>query len=163
MYKVVGLSGYAGVGKDAIALRMRDYCRVGFADELKVRIAGALGISLPVLESKKKQLRPLLVEFGRTGRMLDAYMWVKVVRRKIIENPHAHLVIPDVRYVNEVEMIREMGGIVIMVHRDNVGPANDEEGRTVPEVARICERRVHNFEGNPDIAAKSVLGYASEA
>ena len=39
-------------------------------------------------------------------------VWVSFVKKKIIDNPDKNFVIPDVRFENEVEVIKGMGGKV---------------------------------------------------
>ena len=44
-------------------------------------------------------------------------IWVSLVKKHMIENPHYNYVIPDVRFPNEMKMIRELGGEVWQVRR----------------------------------------------
>ena len=82
---IIGLSGYARVGKDtaAEALMKRGFVRVAFADALKSDVVNALcdsigevngpDINVPelVTRSCKETFRPLLVEYGRAMRSLQ--------------------------------------------------------------------------------------------
>ena len=44
-------------------------------------------------------------------------VWVSFVRKRIIENPEINFVIPDVRFVNEADIIKGLGGKVWCVKR----------------------------------------------
>lgn len=147
---IVGFCGYSKSGKDtaAIPLIKRGYQRLAFADQLKETVAEVLGIEVDSVERMKEALRPLLVEFGRAARMVNRDFWVDSVEDKI-NNIHFRrgldVVITDVRYENEVDMICRNDGIVYYIHRPDFGPANFEEAESI---GSICDSRmllsIHN-------------------
>jgi len=59
---------------------------------------------------------------------LEYNIWVRVVEKKIFEeqklNPHQNIVITDVRFPNEVESIKNLGGRVIRVTRPELNTSN---------------------------------------
>lgn len=61
--------------------------------------------------------RDFLQKFStEIGRAIKPNIWVDVVKNKIDKNKHT--IITDVRFVNECDMIHEMGGIIIRLERD---------------------------------------------
>jgi hypothetical protein len=47
-------------------------------------------------------------------------VWVSLAKQALENNPHSNWVIPDVRFSNEIEMIRNQGGVVIEVQRGEI-------------------------------------------
>lgn len=129
--KIVGLCGYSKVGKDALS--PVGWCRIAFADQLKYELDSKLGVDC---YKHKEAARPLMVAYGEYMRSVDPLYWVNYVKRLIVETGEdcKGIVIPDVRYPNEADMIHEMGGCVIRIHRDGVGPANEIEEKTISDV-----------------------------
>lgn len=140
---VIGLMGYAGVGKDAIAAAL-GFPTASFAKALKEDLAPLLRMANVNLSNRehKEKVRPLLVEYGRTMRRLEPGYWV---RR--IQIPKAPIVvITDLRYWNEAELVLDMGGIVVNVVRPGVGPANEEEGDSIARViSNITRERIPQY------------------
>lgn len=149
--RIVGLCGYARSGKDTAALGLvsRGWKRAAFADALKKDVFTALAKSYseehpwavaPELPSerwlkdpeRKEGLRPLLVEYGRAMRKISSGHWIARLDKAL--NPRGDYVITDVRYFNEVKWVRDNGGVVVLVDRPGVGPANDEEERSFVEI-----------------------------
>ena len=69
----------------------------------------------------EKKLHPRLVlQLFGTDCMRDGFdngIWVSLVKKKLLENPGIDYVIPDVRFENEINMIKEVGGEVWVVVR----------------------------------------------
>jgi hypothetical protein len=146
--RLVGLSGYAGVGKDALQSAL-GFNRCAFADALKADLAPLLAKLPP---HTKTQIRPLLVEYGRTARRIDPDYWVK---RAVV--PDGDVAFTDCRYRNETKFILSLGGIIIRVHRPGVGPANEEEERTIAEIDATWKFPSVVNDGTPADAAGKVL------
>jgi dephospho-CoA kinase len=129
---IIGLCGYARVGKDTIADLMSEYTKLSFAAALKDNIqplVEPLGIDLMKREDKEK-VRSLLVEYGRTVRRLDQNYWVAYLAMKYLmckQNGAKDFIVADVRYLNEAEWITREGGIIVRVERISIRAANDEE------------------------------------
>jgi len=51
--------------------------------------------------------------------------WVVLIKKKILDiqkdNPNANIVVTDVRFKNEVDMIKSLGGLIIKVERPSIG------------------------------------------
>jgi len=128
--RLVGLCGYAQVGKDTAWRNMPGWQRAAFADELKEDIQPlATILGLPhwkeMTPAQKEIIRPMWVEWGRVTRRLHPDVWVDRLWPLLPETGDA--VITDVRFPNEVKAVQDAGGIVIWVSRPNCGPANEEE------------------------------------
>jgi hypothetical protein len=76
------------------------------------------------LKERSPDIRGLLQRFGtEVGReMFDEDFWVDYALNSIPDGGKA--VIADVRYPNEANAIKVLGGKVFRVERDGVGPAN---------------------------------------
>ena len=136
---VIGLTGYASSGKDAVASvleRDHGYTRIAFADPVK-RIAFAIG-----WDGTKRpagnyppdviQGRLLLQELGMACREHIARgVFVAVARAHIDEvlANEGRVVIPDVRFSNEVDLVRGYYGTVIRIDRPGVEPMRHETER----------------------------------
>ncbi len=142
---IIGLAGLAGSGKDTVAnfiVEKHEFVRVSFADALKD--ASAVLFSWPrdmlegdTIESRewREQVdsywsakfgyavtpRIMLQKFGTDvcrGHLHDD-IWINCVEKKLQENHKNNLntIITDVRFPNEVKMIRNAGGKVFRVKR----------------------------------------------
>jgi hypothetical protein len=104
--RLIGLAGYAGSGKDTAAdvLEALGWERRAFAGALK-DLATRIGWD----GAKDEPGRRLLQELGVGCReVLGADVWVNALMATL-EGPS---VIVDVRFPNEVDTIRDHGGIV---------------------------------------------------
>ena len=144
---IIGISGYARSGKDTIAqylVESHGFTRMAFADPMRealyrlnpsVTVSGVHGVPLAsVVETlgweRLKEISPdvrvLLQRMGtEVGRgMFGQDLWVDYLMKKA-ENATTDIVIPDVRFVNEAEAIKNAGGTVIRVNRPGVEAVND--------------------------------------
>jgi hypothetical protein len=137
---IIGLSGYAQSGKDATANLLclnYDYKRIAFADPMR----HALQIINPRLDSvtrvsdlvddygwdvakKNPEVRRLLqvigTDFGR--KMLGDDVWVKMAVRDLRQGDR--VVISDVRFPNEADAIKKLGGTVWRINRKSNSAVN---------------------------------------
>lgn len=111
--KVIGVGHKARQGKDTIAGHLvRNYgaTRMSFADAL-------YDVARVVFGMKEKD-GPLLQVLGTdVFRKKDPEIWLSTLYFKIQDQKPALVVIPDVRFPNEVEMIKSMGGDTIKIER----------------------------------------------
>ena len=137
---IIGLSGYAQSGKDSTAELLclnYGYRRIAFADAMRQ----ALMIINPKLDSithvsdfvedygwdiakKNPEVRRLLqvlgTDFGR--KMLGDDVWIKIALSDI--KTEDKVVISDVRFPNEADAIRKLGGVVWRINRRNHSAVN---------------------------------------
>ncbi len=141
---LIGITGYKGSGKSTVANIMVDngYTKLPFAKALKDGIKVMLGVGDGHLYGDQKEAR-LEVADGKNTRwcmatlgtdwgrnLISPDIWVNIVRKKIREEvakqkcpPHElNIVIDDVRFSNEIEMLRGMGATIIHVKRPGHGP-----------------------------------------
>tara|TARA_B100000900_G_scaffold239366_1_gene203428 strand:- start:540 stop:1175 length:636 start_codon:yes stop_codon:yes gene_type:complete len=140
---IIGICGLIGSGKGTVAdvlVEEHKFEKISFADKLKDAVGVLFDWPRDMLEGETSDSRywreqedkfwteetgrsitPRLVlqEFG-TDCMRNGFydgVWVSFVKKKIIDNPDKNFVIPDVRFENEVEVIKSMGGKVWCVKR----------------------------------------------
>jgi len=137
---IIGLSGYARSGKDEVAkLLVEEYgfTRLAFADKIRqllLAIDPSLGgpkLSTIVAEygwdvaKSKTEVRELLQHLGVAARtLIDEHIWVTTVLNQI-EEIDKNYVITDVRFENEANAIKLIGGEIWRVRRTNNVPVND--------------------------------------
>jgi hypothetical protein len=140
---IIGICGLIGSGKDTIAdylTKDHNFVKISFADKLKDAVAEMFNWDRELLDGKTdasrlwreqedpfwtKELgksvtpRYVLQVFGTEcmrGGFYDG-IWVSLVKKKLLENPKINWVIPDVRFENEANMIKEVNGQVWWVKR----------------------------------------------
>ncbi len=142
MKKIIGITGLKGSGKDTIGdiiCKNFDFQKVAFADKLKDIVSVLFDWDRKMLSgftSEDRAIREQPDEFWSkkfekefTPRMalqkigtevmrnnLDKSIWVYCLERKLI-NEDGNFVITDVRFRNEIEMIKRLGGTIIRVER----------------------------------------------
>lgn len=152
---IVGITGYARVGKDALASAFVDqlnWTRHGFADALRdvlyalnpivvvedgtcsmQRLVDTHGweVAKDTMAGSPYGTRSLLQRLGTEGgrKILGDNIWIDTLMRKV-DNPDHSFVVPDVRFPNEADAIVAAGGIIVKVHRPGCGPANTHASET---------------------------------
>lgn len=134
---LIGLTGPAGSGKSTCARLMCErggFIEIAFADPVK----DMLGVicSPRMLNGDKSEtiewigksgrylMQTLGTEWGRGLVSLD--LWVKIAEARIdtilnSEGYGANVVISDVRFENEADMIRRRGGVILHLKRQGIG------------------------------------------
>lgn len=138
---ILGLVGYIGSGKGTVAdilVRHHHYRKFAFADALKDSISVIFGWDRHLLEGDTNASRAFRERidpwwshkfgFEVTPRLIMQKMGTEACRNGIADNiwiaalekriqDHKNVVISDVRFSNEVDFIRSVGGTVIRVKR----------------------------------------------
>lgn len=73
------------------------------------------GIDRTELEANKAAYRGLLQNIGQSKRRISPNFWVGKWKNNVKSSGRPYTVATDIRYQNEVDAIRELGGVVIMV------------------------------------------------
>ena len=127
---LIGISGKKQSGKDSVCefikktLEPHRVVRLAFADEVKFEVANACGVSIEYIERNKKHFRLILQGWGTDFKrdLVDKDYWIKKMGVKILRLPDSihTTVISDVRFLNEANLIKTCGGILVRVNRDSV-------------------------------------------
>lgn len=141
---IIGISGFQSSGKDTIAdylVKEHGFVKLSFASAIKDIVAIIFGWSRERLEGLKVEDRQWREEVDPkwanllnipclTPRYVLQYLGTEVFRNhfhkdiwtKIVENQlsfYENVVVSDCRFANEIEMIKQNGGKIIQVHRDD--------------------------------------------
>lgn len=130
--KLIGLFGELSSGKDTAAevlISDLDYVKIGLADPMKRACRDFFGWSDEQLFgpsdlrnivdhrygfSPREALQKLGTEYGRA---LHVDMWVDRLLRQVAEWQWNGTVVPDLRFQNEIDRIREFGGSIVKIVR----------------------------------------------
>jgi hypothetical protein len=148
--QVIGLVGYAQVGKDTLANQLvahHGFTRIAFADVLReclYALNPLIATPNPWGDGHMDRLQVLVDRFGwdyvkvnyvevrellqrlgtEVGRnILGTDIWVETALKKI--QPGGKYVITDVRFPNEFAAIEKLGGTTVRILREGYGPVND--------------------------------------
>lgn len=129
---LIGIAGPAQSGKSTLAGEFRrliefhgqKYREQPFAGPLK-RMLASIGVDVSDLSKNvpvtflngsitpRVMMQTLGTEWGRS---LLPDLWLRVWRHELDDSVHT-VCVPDVRFDNEAELIRELGGVIIHVQR----------------------------------------------
>ena len=148
---MIGIVGLARSGKDTIAKHLwtrYEFIRIALADPLKLAAQQAFGLTQAQLGDELKDV--VIPYWGIAPRQMyqqvgDSFkekfgedFWVKRWRLSynVFRNTD-HVVVPDVRFDNEVNEIRSLNGVLIRVVRGSglegaAGQHKSEAGITLP-------------------------------
>jgi len=117
---IIALSGKKHSGKNTVATmigQMAD-CSViefAFADELKMEVCRAFGVSLQGLHRDKETFRELLQVWGCLRRKQNENHWLDKVIVKLLNAPQELALVTDVRFPNELNTMKEFGTVVRII------------------------------------------------
>lgn len=169
---LIALHGKARSGKDTFArglLANHGFVRMAFADPLKSAVAGLFNIPQQTAFSDDKTqvlpawgltLRDVLQRFG-TEAMRGTFgddFWIKrwhAEYRECIKV--SNVIVTDLRFPNEAEMIRSMGGTIVHIQREDGGLAGSAAQHASEQVLPFeqGDRIVENNGSLDKLAAKA--------
>lgn len=122
---LIGISGKKRSGKDTVASILRSQYKgtsgvYGFATELKKEVSRACGVSAEYMDTYKEQFRPVYQWWGTEFRrkLFGEDYWIKKMAQALDSMSNLGLVIvPDVRFRNEYDFIKQRGGRIIRTER----------------------------------------------
>jgi hypothetical protein len=141
---IIGFAFSARAGKDTSAdylVNTYSFLKDSFAYSLKEGIGkGVFGFTDEQLEltkeipddfwgmSPRQALQLAGTEGGRN--IFGQDLWVKTLQRRVQQHPTRNYAISDIRFKNEAEAIKAMGGIVIKINRTGAGTASKHSSET---------------------------------
>lgn len=153
--KLIGLTGKARSGKDTIAAYLwhsAGFTRIAFADPLKLAAQNIFGLTdgqtwddelkEVVIDRIGLSPRQIFQKLGNTMRnVFGEDVWVKrwLIGYDLFKDSD-DIVATDVRFDNEAELVRSLGGIIVEVRRGTglVGSTGDDVSEhgigTLPDV-----------------------------
>lgn len=158
--KIIGIAGNARSGKDTLGenfvkilsdqgIKAKTY---SFAYELKKSVDSFLKEQLGISsftenDEEKKIIRPFLVFWGTdVMRKLNNSIWVEKLESSLDNNQVS--IITDLRFINELDWIKENKGLSLLIEREGVKPANDYEEQNNNDMSDRVDSKFHmgNFE-----------------
>ena len=145
---IIGICGFIGSGKDTIAdylVNLHQFRRESFANSLKDAVSQVFGWDRTMLEGRTKQAREWreqrdewwsqrlnmditprwILQYWGTEVCRKAFhddIWIASIGRKLIAAADTNFVIPDTRFPNEIDMIKQLNGQVWLIKRGNTPP-----------------------------------------
>ena len=132
---LIRLTGEAGSGKDTVGQILSNdhgYIRESFKENIIYPLANIFDISPSIFCDRELKEKPSASLFGQSPRevmqsfgtdwgrnMIHPDIWVNHTKRNILEllDKNFKVVVTDVRYNNEAEMIRDLGGEIWKIDR----------------------------------------------
>jgi hypothetical protein len=140
--KVIGVSGFAGSGKDSFAnifVEKYGYTKISMADSIKDMLSVVFGWDREMLQGATPESRLWretpdefwsgVLEYPFTPRKamttigtnlfrvhFHKDIWVQSVKKKILD-VGTNVIIPDLRFGNEIGMMREIGACLFEIER----------------------------------------------
>ncbi len=175
----IGLTGYAGVGKDTLAdIMVKDYgfIRFAFADKLKNILSDIYGVPRQLFDDRALKNEPCRELGWKTPReaakligtegfrnMIRRDTWVDFVMRQVeqemsnMDNHPGGIVITDVRFPEEFNSIVSRGGFMIGVMRqDHETFISHESESHIADLYERCHDLLHNNGPVKDLKFKVV-------
>lgn len=135
--RIIGLCGAIGAGKSTVAKILVQYhsrTLLPLAGPLKNMLM-SLGLTYDQVYGSQKEvpsdllcgktprhaMQTLGTEWGRNH--VGQELWTKAWLAQLSQLPHDLIVVDDVRFANEFAMIRDLGGVIVDVWRDSLGPS----------------------------------------
>ena len=139
---LIGLAGPAHVGKTTIAKDLEagySFKILSYAAPLKEALVTLTGFPMHVFTDEHEKYIPRDLFGGQTSRdamqkfgtefcrnMLSEDFWLKLMLLKL-ESETGHVVIDDVRFQDEADLIMNQGGVVIDLYREGVEFSKDHQ------------------------------------
>lgn len=161
--KIIGFTGKKQSGKttasDYIVKNYNDFVKIGFKDPLVSELKNNFPMLLRYFSDnynievdelfleKPNGIRILMQEYGSDVRRKDDYYyWVKKftkVAKRMLDDS-VSIVVDDVRFLNEAEAIKNLGGIIIRIN-DGSEKEKDSHISEVEMNRIIADEEVDNY------------------
>ena len=167
---IIGFTGAIGAGKTTAAMclvRNHGFVRVRFAGPLKAMLR-TFGLTDAQIDGDDKEMpcralgnrtpryamQKLGTEWGRD--LIHPDLWTRAWARDAAR--HAHVVCDDVRYQNEVDAIKQAGGVIVHIWRPGSSSRAGEhssEGKDLP-----YDLTISNHSSVEDLTTRLDLAFA---
>jgi dephospho-CoA kinase len=142
---LIGLLAKKRNGKDTVAdylVENYGFIKLSFADPVKQACKHIFSLTNEQLYGDKKEIidhywkktpRELLQIVGTDmfRNNFDKHIWIKSLKKKYLDiiknNQNANIVISDVRFLNELQSIHQLNGVVIKIIRPNIQSCDNHE------------------------------------
>jgi len=137
---LIGLAGAKRVGKDVVASMLCEkhgFTQYAFASPLKTLCQDLFGLtdqqvhgSLKEVRDRRYHMTPrqILQQVGTDCiRTISPTHWLDAFEKQLVAESRSKVVVSDVRFQNEVDLIRRLGGRVFLITR---------------ECCEVCDRHV---------------------
>jgi len=121
---LIGISGKKRTGKNTVAGIIKSLTNLSvkefsFADELKKDVSRMCKTNIAAIETNKELYREMLQAWGMYKRKsVGSDYWIAQTFQNILNDESNIAIITDVRFRNEYEYIRKIGGLLVRVSRD---------------------------------------------
>ena len=144
LVRLFGITGKMKHGKDTFFSFVQELCpgavRVSFADALKNEVAKACNVTVDFINQNKDVFRPVLQWWGtefRRGLYGNNY-WLDRLDDTIRALPdNSTVFVTDVRFLNEAEFVRSMGGSIVKIIRVGHVEADHSQHQSELELEKI--------------------------
>ena len=166
-FKLIGVMGRINSGKSTVATAFAalGFDTRAFADPLKLFVHELFDIPREVLwgpsENRTGEVRQMLQELGTDyARKFRPNVWIDKMRDTILrssQNGAPGLTVPDVRFVNEAQMLRENNATLIHILRPQSGAHETAEANAHQSEVELCtipeEWVTHTIHNDGDLDA----------
>lgn len=148
---IIGVSGKMRSGKTTVSemiqlMSDKNYSIHSFADKIKAMVSIATGVNYDEIDDKKNDFLPkefqhdemttyrhMLQKFGTDAirNNLGDNFWISSL---FIDLQDKDIIIPDVRFLNEAEEIKERGGLLIKVNNKHANNIISLENKHISEI-----------------------------
>lgn len=139
--KIIGVGGERRSGKDTFVTLLRGVffekglgaTRIAFADPLKSGVMEMLGLTHQQVYGSLEDKETVDPHWGFTPRWALQFVGTELMRQQVredvwlhtpngpiqkaIRNPQSIILVPDVRFPNERQIIHDLGGVTVHTHR----------------------------------------------
>lgn len=163
---IIGLLGFIGSGKGTAGeiLAEKGFVQLSFADSLKDATSAIFGWSRDLLEGDTEVSRAFREtidpfwskKFGKdiTPRYILQIMGTEVMRNNLLNSiwidslerkiyQHENVVVTDVRFINEIKFLKDLGGILLQIDRHSTRP---EWFNLIDQHDKLEEMNIHRSE-----------------
>lgn len=153
---LIGICGRKGSGKDTAAERLYacGFQKESFAKPLKEAVRTIFGWTLEHTDGVLKETvdgsfglspRQAMQQIGTDMvRLLDPDLWVKSLRKRLVGSTHLKWVITDVRFPNEADVVKALGGEIWRITRPALGERTDLHASETGMDDYVADREILN-------------------